>query len=295
MFSIIIPTYNRQAQLLDALSSLESQTDMSFQVIIVDDYSDSVVSVNSTDYSYDVSVFRLDKNLGAAGARNYGVSKAKYEWIIFLDDDDIMHSNKIEYLKNEIKKFNFNLYSHGIKVIVPSLNLKYISSFDTPSNPSKTILVRNFIGGASRVLIKKSVFLDCGGFDTNLRACEDYDLWIRVCQKYKVKISSEILLDYISDIGSSALSKNLIKNIEARNVIYEKNANLYFNAGFKTIREYNHYKNAFFMNICVMNNSKRYVYYAFLSFLYSFKFKYIASALFFTKPTRLIRARIKLG
>lgn len=295
MFSIIIPTYNRQYQLLDALNSLDSQSDKSFQVIIVDDYSDSVVSVNSSNYSYDVSVFRLDKNLGAAGARNYGVSKAKYEWIIFLDDDDIMHPNKIQYLKDEIKKFNFDLYSHGIKVIVPSLNIKYMSSFDTPSNPSKTILVRNFIGGASRVLIKKNVFLDCGGFDTKLRACEDYDLWIRVCQKYKVKISSEILLDYISDVGSSALSKNLIKNIEARNVIYEKNANLYFNAGFKTIREYHHYKNAFFMNICVMNNSKRYIYYAFLSFLYSFKFKYIASVFFFTKPTRLIRVRGKLG
>ncbi|MBV1838982.1 glycosyltransferase family 2 protein [Photobacterium ganghwense] len=295
MFSIVIPTYNRPEQLLCALENLNNQVDKSFEVIVVDDFSIEPVVIQSDIYDFDVKLFRHEYNQGAAAARNYGVTKSSFDWIMFLDDDDVMKSNKVKFVKEFISINEFDLLSHGINVKVPSLGLSYKSTSLEPQHPSKEILLRNFIGGASRVIIKKSLFLECNGFDTQLRACEDYDLWIRACQIAKVKISNEILLDYLSEISSNALSKNLSKNVEAREFIFEKHKELYANLNESERKEYLQWKNNFLMNVCIMNNSRDYIKYAFKAFTHSFKIKYLFSLLMFWEPKLLIKLRGRHG
>ena len=87
MFSIIVPSYNRNAEIVALLDSLKEQTTYNFEVIIVDDYSSQAVSVEQ-EYPFEVKVFRNETNQGAAGSRNVGAELASKEWLLFLDDDD---------------------------------------------------------------------------------------------------------------------------------------------------------------------------------------------------------------
>lgn len=103
--SVIVPVYNVYDYLGKCLDSLVNQTDKNFEVIIVNDGStddsqkliDKYISENDNMYSY------IKENGGLASARNYGLRKAKGDYILFLDSDDYYELNTIETLKKEAK------------------------------------------------------------------------------------------------------------------------------------------------------------------------------------------------
>ena len=97
MFSIIVPSYNRNAEIPALLDSLTKQTVKNFEVIIVDDCSPQPLKVDQA-YDFEVKVIRNEKNKGAAGSRNVGAENASGEWLLFLDDDDRFADNKCELL-----------------------------------------------------------------------------------------------------------------------------------------------------------------------------------------------------
>lgn len=129
MFSIIVPSYNRNQEINALLESLKQQTAYNFEVIIVDDCSKIPVSETlgilnefndiSTkekvrelltrdslshiySYPFDVKVVRNNPNVGAAQSRNVGATNATQEWLLFLDDDDRFMPEKCERLAAEI-------------------------------------------------------------------------------------------------------------------------------------------------------------------------------------------------
>ena len=98
--SIIIPCYNKENYLRQCLNSiLDQETDYSFEVILIDDHStDSsplIISEYVSHYSFIKSLKPI-KNVGAAQARNLGISEATGRYIAFLDADDLWHPNKIQ-------------------------------------------------------------------------------------------------------------------------------------------------------------------------------------------------------
>ena len=92
-FSVIIPVYNTPMDLLfRCLDSINKQTYQQYEIIIVDDGSESETAEKLdciTDKYLNITVYHI-ANKGVSYARNYGVSKAKGEWIIFVDSDDII-------------------------------------------------------------------------------------------------------------------------------------------------------------------------------------------------------------
>lgn len=113
MISVIIPTYNRYDNLLNAINSVKNQTFKDYEIIVVSD--------GSTDKRYkndieNVTMIRLPKSsreiLGypcGAIPRNEGLIKAHGEYIAFLDDDDIWMPNKLEIQINEMKKNDIDI------------------------------------------------------------------------------------------------------------------------------------------------------------------------------------------
>ena len=113
MISVIIPTYNRYDNLLNAINSVKNQTFKDYEIIVVSD--------GSTDKRYkndieNVTMIRLPKSsreiLGypcGSIPRNEGLIKAHGEYIAFLDDDDIWMPNKLEIQKNEMKKNDIDI------------------------------------------------------------------------------------------------------------------------------------------------------------------------------------------
>lgn len=221
MFSIIIPTYNREDNLISTLKKLELQTNKDFEVVIINDASD--ISYNESIWlkkfnKFPITYHLCEKNSGPASARNLGVKLAKYEWIMFLDDDDKFTDNKIEVLANKIENSEFNFIYNKAIIFMVNENCFYETSqknINEIPNPSELIKQINFIGGAPNFTIKKDLFMAHNGFNEELKAIEDYEFLIRIVNDKNIKIGfiPQSLTECFYVTNYSSVSKN-IENIE---------------------------------------------------------------------------------
>lgn len=185
MFSIIVPSYNRNEEIKALLESLKQQTLYNFEVVIVDDCSKPPVSVNE-EYPFEVKVIRNNPNVGAAQSRNVGANHASREWLLFLDDDDRFMSEKCERLTQEISQNpTANFIYHPAKCEMVNEGFTYVTSpFKHKSELTKeNILKANKIGGMPMIGLKKELFCKIGGLSDRLRSLEDYDFLLKLLEE----------------------------------------------------------------------------------------------------------------
>ena len=191
--SAIIPSFNREEHLPIAINSIKNQTYHINEIIIIDD--------GSTDSTQEIlkkinniKVIRTE-NFGVSHARNIGIKASKNDWIAFLDSDDIWMQNKIEKQVNFHKENQNILFSHtGERWIRDGNRVKYPKSLKKPQGECFLQNISTCKIAASSVLMHKSIFDDIGYFDEKLKVCEDYDLWLRVTQKYAIGLLDEELI-----------------------------------------------------------------------------------------------------
>ncbi|WP_424407810.1 glycosyltransferase family 2 protein [Pasteurella sp. PK-2025] len=189
MFSIIVPSYNRQAEIPALLDSLTMQSQYHFEVIIVDDCSEPAVEIRQ-DYPFVYQVIRNQQNLGAAASRNVGAKAAKQPWLLFLDDDDRFVPEKCAYLAQQIRQYpDINFIYHPAKCIMVNEGFSYVTQpFSDPHALTlENLLLANKIGGMPMIGIKKELFLQVGGLSTDLRALEDYEFLLKLFSHAEVK------------------------------------------------------------------------------------------------------------
>lgn len=107
LVSIIIPTYNRAQMLCDCIDSILKSTYTNLEVIIVDNRStDQTVDLIRSKYRQknQVRIVRLKKNMMAAGGRNAGIKKAKGEYLLFVDNDNIVYPDMVQLLVEEMER-----------------------------------------------------------------------------------------------------------------------------------------------------------------------------------------------
>ena len=93
--SCIVPAYNAEEHLGEALESILAQTHPPFEVIVSDDGSTDGTAAVAEAYAPAVTLLRLPENRGQATARNFGVSTARGDLVAFLDADDLWHPEKL--------------------------------------------------------------------------------------------------------------------------------------------------------------------------------------------------------
>lgn len=103
MITIIIPAYNCHNTINRTLSSLESQTDRGFKVILVDDNSEIPVSKFLKQYSFDIKIIRKSNNEGCGMARQTGIDNVDTDYFTFLDSDDMFFPYTVSVMNNMIK------------------------------------------------------------------------------------------------------------------------------------------------------------------------------------------------
>lgn len=217
--SIIIPAYNAEDTILSAINSVLNQTILQclkYEIIIVNDGSIDNTQKILTEYknnhpSVNLKVI-LQENQGVSSARNNGIKISQYEWIAFLDSDDIWLSNKLENQINMINKYN-DVDFIGCARNNEDLAIfgKKIKSFYKAN--IHDLLIKMF-PQTSTALVKKSLLLKVGLYDEMMSHGEDGDLWIRLCANgnfYYMPESLVITGGGKSNFGEKGLSANLKK------------------------------------------------------------------------------------
>lgn len=193
MFSVVIPLYNKGNYVAKAIRSVLDQTCGDFEVIVIDDGStdDGVKKVEAFADARITIIQRQNK--GVSSARNAGVELAKHNHIAFLDADDWWDPHFLQEMKGLIEKYpdaglygsNFFLVKHGVnRPSTVGLDAGFTSGYiDYAGVYASTFCVPI---NCSFVVVPKTIFKAEGGFKTNLKYGEDFDLWIRLALKHKV-------------------------------------------------------------------------------------------------------------
>lgn len=181
--SVVIPTYNREAQLDRALQSVFKQIYPCDEIIVVDDGStdntkELVASYIETKHA--VVKYLYQPNKGPAAARNLGVRNSSYSHIAFLDSDDHWHKDKLKKQFAKMEEKPDILISHTKeKWLRRGKHLNQKKKHQPGNGDIFEHCLQLCAVGMSTVMVRREIFETVGYFDESYRCCEDYDLWIR--------------------------------------------------------------------------------------------------------------------
>lgn len=193
--AVVIPTYNRSHVLGRALDSVLAQSLPPREVIVVDDGSDDETEQLVADNYPDV-IYSYQKNLGVSAARNKGVSLTAAKWIAFLDSDDQWHPDKLEQqMQASVKYPDYRLIHSDENWIRNGVRVNKKARYKKQGGYIFQHCLALCAISPSSVLVQKSLLQELGGFDESLPACEDYDLWLKVCSRYPVLLLDKPLLN----------------------------------------------------------------------------------------------------
>lgn len=190
--SVLMPVYNSEIYIEDAIKSILSQSHREFEFLIIDSSSTDKTAQIIKSFSDERIKYHLIKRCPINESSNYGLQIAKYDLIVRMDSDDISYPNKFEvqlkYFENDpsidILSTQYLLFENNFKfkINLPTQHVdiyKSLSLHSTINHPG--------------VMYKKSIIIDSGAY--NNTTPEDYDLWLRIKDKTKFACTSEILMD----------------------------------------------------------------------------------------------------
>lgn len=200
--SIVIPFYNRSKMVINSILSVQLQKTgyLNVEVIAVDDGSSEQVDYEILDDLEGILLLKLSENSGANTARNLGLLHARGRYVLFLDSDDELLPDSIELLFKAIDVEQNNVVAvSGSLLFISNKSAVVARSVFIGDRAFKAmdVVAWNPVGALSKVIFRKSVVLDVGGFSENLVACQDWELYIRVLNKGLIKSSSSIVVKYL--------------------------------------------------------------------------------------------------
>jgi glycosyltransferase involved in cell wall biosynthesis len=217
-FSIILPTYNRQNKLCEAINSVLNQTIQNWELIIIDNHSiDKTSEIVESYKNNKIHFYKFNNRGNIAKSRNYGISKSTGKYLCFLDSDDYWKNDKLELTFNKIKEGYSFIYHDMIitkKLLFFYRKVPYCRKLTKPSKLN--LIVEGPAFPTSSVCLKKSNFKSIGGFDESeeLIAWEDFDAWIRYSEIDQNSYKIEKTLGYLRVDDENYLDdEKAIKNI----------------------------------------------------------------------------------
>ena len=222
LVSVIIPVYNRKNLLPRALQSVLNQSHADLEIIVVDDCSSDGVSELGL-LSSDKRIFfvRQPFRSGVSKARNEGVRRSRGEWVAFLDSDDEWLRQKIAL---QLKWFSRH---PGCRIVQSKeVWIRNGSRVNPPRTHEKiegdlfeASLDRCMITPSS-VVLSRELFDQAGGFNESLPACEDYDLWLRICINHQVGLIDEhLLIRYGGHSDQLSLNVMILDRFRIRSIL----------------------------------------------------------------------------
>jgi glycosyltransferase involved in cell wall biosynthesis len=243
LVSVIIPTYNRAAYIKRCLESVLTQTYSNLEIIVIDDNSEDNTEEIIKNYNDErIKYIKRTGKRGVCQARNEAIKASKGEYIIFQDSDDVYLPQKIEkhlqsfkdkdnrekigavhsawwkLKENPNEKISFPVTIPDDKIRLP-LNKVSVKE----GNILESLFTfHNFI--SIQTMVKRKVLEETGLFDETLPRLEDWDLWIKIAEKYDfVYIDEPLHLVYVTPSCRSSGFKEIADSSE---MILKKHYNI---------------------------------------------------------------------
>jgi glycosyltransferase involved in cell wall biosynthesis len=200
--SAVVVCHNQARYLRDAIESTLAQTFQDLEILLVDDGSTDETAAVASVYPW-VRYVRQDHR-GLAAARNTGIRESTGRYLVFLDADDRLLPNAIEdgldlFRQHPESGFVFGRYRNILNDGSPAPTEAPIPA----ENDQYWHLLRgNFIAMHATVLYSREAIAASGGFDERLRACEDYELYLRIASRWRIHRHDALVAEYRQHDGN---------------------------------------------------------------------------------------------
>lgn len=218
----VIPAFNSAKYIAQTLESVLSQTLPPDEILVIDDGSTDNTGAIAEAYGSSVHVI-LTVNSGLSATREFGVRKAKSEWIAFLDADDLWAPEKLDRQATELSQHPEAdvCYTGRVELLDDDRGIRLGTlTAARPTEKLREALFRNTSFLSSSVIIRRSVLLDAGGFNPNT-AVEDWDLWLRLLHAgTRFAACPDALVQY--RIHPDSLSHKAVPMLKAKEEVYRR-------------------------------------------------------------------------
>ncbi|HSQ19284.1 MAG TPA: ATP-grasp fold amidoligase family protein [Blastocatellia bacterium] len=194
--AVIIPVFNQARFLADAIESVMAQTRPADEIIVVDDGSTDDSSSIAAQFQ-NVRLIRQD-NRGLSAARNTGLRNCETSHVVFLDSDDRLLPTAIEAGLACIADKPECAFVYGGYHLISEDGRRIGPDTVNPTDEDShlTFLRYNPVSVPSMALFRRDCLVAINGFDETLRRVEDYDLYLRLTQRYPIAGHSVIVAEY---------------------------------------------------------------------------------------------------
>lgn len=208
--SIIIPCYNVERTVAETLRSISQQTHKNYEVILINDGSVDNTERILNEYATSEENIKcfFQKNKGQANARNYGLSLAQGEFVVFVDADDKLHPNFLEECLSVFKNdSSVNMVYTEMQTFERENNIYNLREFKLCE-----FLITNCI--PIFCMIRTANMKAIGGFDIDMDNNEDWECWIRLYREFKGRVVKihKVLYYYRKRYEENSVSDLSVKN-----------------------------------------------------------------------------------
>lgn len=229
LVTVIITTYKRNPEVVcRAVKSVCEQSYKELEIIIVDDspkefeYRDLVYQKIQEMSDDRIYYLKNEKNMGACASRNRAITIANGEFIIYVDDDDEILETCIEKRVNKFTDDRIGLV-YSDCYILNELTGEQKRSFQEKHRGMSfdSLILNNYIYAFP--MVRKCCYKECGMFDVQMPAAQDYEMWLRIAKKYKIDYVDEPLAIVHLHAGER-ISTNIQKKLRGLELLNEINA-----------------------------------------------------------------------
>jgi glycosyltransferase involved in cell wall biosynthesis len=185
LVSLIIPTFRREAVIGETLASIFAQTFRDFEVIVINDGSpdNTATRLRPLVESGQIRYYE-QKNAGQAAARNHGLRVARGKLMGFLDDDDLLPKDKLEWQVDRLLSNPRVAVTYGFAQAFGNNHTFRQPAGAGETGDLKTVLLRrSVIMTPGQALVRTDDVRAIGGLDESIRGAEDWDLWVRLSRR----------------------------------------------------------------------------------------------------------------
>lgn len=229
--TVIVPYYNREEYIDDAIQSVLAQTLKPLEILVVNDCSRELSRRYLDRYANVCTIIDLPLNVGLAGSRNAGIRAARGQFIALLDDDDIWLPQKLERQRMFFDKHPGCSGVHSaVWAMLPDRSEVLYYRFAPGPMRLAQALTNDYWVIPSTMMFRTDVLRALGGFDPPFRQCEDRDLIIRFCAEgYQIEGIPEPLAK-LRRQGQTSLTDNCWRIFRTDLRMCWKHRALYFRA-----------------------------------------------------------------